>query len=208
LKPRLYKQNPISEGLKSGRFKLRLALFDSVRRGGLCFFRCGFNRRLDMRKNMKFLDLTVALLILLISACPLLADSTNPIAQNLEVDEPFCYMKTADGKIVDLGRLCEKPPASETSQTCITGANMAAKVSIAQANYDGIFLSGQVINQGCKTIKNIKVNYEVLDELGNLIDNGFIYTQPVTLAPGQSAAFRGAVVAGAKVQATHADAQE
>ncbi|MDP8934984.1 MAG: hypothetical protein M3N42_12805 [Cyanobacteriota bacterium] len=47
-----------------------------------------------------------------------------------------------------------------------------------------------------------------MDESGNLIDNGFIYAQPVTLAPGQSAAFRGAVVEGAKVQATHADAQE
>ncbi|MEO6863609.1 MAG: FxLYD domain-containing protein [Microcoleus sp.] len=144
----------------------------------------------------------------MISACPLLADSTNPIAQNLEVDEPFCYMKTADGKIVDLGRLCQKQPTSGTSQTCISGTNMAAKVSIAQANYDGNFFSGKVVNQGCKTIKNVKVNYEVLDELGDLIDNGFIYTQPVTLAPGESATFRGAVVAGAKVQATYADAQE
>jgi len=157
---------------------------------------------------MKFLDLTVALLILLISACPLLADSTNQIAQNSAVDEPFCYMKTADGKIVDLGKLCQKQPSSGTSQTCISGSNMAAKVSIAQANYDGNFFSGQVINQGCKTIKNVKVNYEVLDELGDLIDNGFIYTQPVTLAPGESATFRGAVVAGAQVLATYADALE
>ncbi|MEG4285800.1 FxLYD domain-containing protein [Microcoleus sp. A006_D1] len=157
---------------------------------------------------MNFLDLTVALLILLISACPLLADSTNPVAQNSVVDEPFCYMKTPDGKTVDLGKLCEKQPTPGTSQTCISGSNMAAKVSIAQANYDGNFFSGKVLNQGCKTIKNVKVNYQVLDELGDLIDNGFIYTQPVTLAPGQSATFRGAVVAGAKVQATHADAQE
>ncbi len=160
---------------------------------------------------MVCLPLTVALssfLISPISARHLLADSTNTMAQNSPVDEPFCYMKTPDGKTVDLGKLCEKPPASETSQTCISGSNMAAKVSIAEANYDGNFFSGQVMNQGCKTIKNVKVNYEVLDELGDLIDNGFIYTQPVTLAPGQSATFRGAVVAGAKVQATYADALE
>jgi len=164
-----------------------------------------------MRKNMKHLQLTVTLSTLLISsisASHLLANSTNTKIQNSPVDEPFCYMKTADGKIVDLGRLCQKQPSSGTSQTCIPGSSMAAKVSIAQANYDGNFLSGQVINQGCKTIKNVKVNYEVLDELGDLIDNGFIYTQPVTLAPGQSATFRGAVVGGAKVQATYADAQE
>ena len=160
---------------------------------------------------MKLLHLTVVLSSLLISpisARLLLADSTNPIPQNLPVDEPFCYMKTPDGKTVDLGKLCEKPPASGTSQTCIPGANIAGKVSIAAANYDGNFFSGKVLNQGCKIIKNVKVNYEVLDESGNLIDNGFMYTQPVSLAPGESAAFRGAVVAGAKVRATHVEGQE
>ncbi|WP_333125493.1 FxLYD domain-containing protein [Microcoleus sp. Pol11C3] len=143
-----------------------------------------------------------------ISARPVIAYSTNTIAQNSEIDEPFCYMKTPEGKTVDLGKLCEKQPASGTSQTCIPGSNISAKVSIATANYDGNFFSGKVLNQGCKIIKNVKVNYEVLDESGNLIDNGFIFAEPVTLAPGQSAAFRGAVVAGAKVQATHADGQE
>jgi hypothetical protein len=160
---------------------------------------------------MMFLHLTVALSSLLmspISPRPWLANATNMIAQNSPVDEPFCYIKTPDGKTVDLGKLCDKQPVSGTSQTCIPGSNISAKVSIVAANYDGNFFSGQVLNQGCKTIKNVKVNYEVLDESGNLIDNGFIYAEPVTLAPGQSAAFRGAVVAGAKVQATHADAQE
>jgi hypothetical protein len=160
---------------------------------------------------MKFLHLTVALstlLILPIAVRPLLADSTNTIAQNSPIDEPFCYLKTPDGKIVDLGKLCEKQPASGTTQTCIPGSNIAAKVSIAVVNYDGNFFSGKVLNQGCKIIKNVKVNYEVLDESGNLIDNGFIDTQPVTLAPGESATFRGAVVAGARVRATHADGQE
>ncbi|MEG3980330.1 MULTISPECIES: FxLYD domain-containing protein [unclassified Microcoleus] len=160
---------------------------------------------------MIYLHLTVALSILLmvpISASPLLANATNTLAQNLPVDEPFCYMKTPDGKTVDLGKLCEKQPALGTAKTCIPSSNIAAKVSIAATNYDGNFFSGQVLNRGCKTIKNVKVNYEVLDESGNLIDNGFIFAQPVTLAPGQSAAFRGAVVAGAKVVATHADGQE
>ncbi|MEG4839257.1 FxLYD domain-containing protein [Microcoleus sp. B9-D4] len=138
----------------------------------------------------------------------MIAYSTNTIAQNSEIDEPFCYMKTPDGKTVDLGKLCDKQPASGTAQTCIPGSNISAKVSIAAANYEGNFFSGQVLNRGCKTIKNVKVNYEVLDESGNLIDNGFIFAQPVTLAPGQSATFRGEVVAGAQVVATHADAQE
>ncbi|WP_341731432.1 FxLYD domain-containing protein [Microcoleus sp. EPA2] len=161
---------------------------------------------------MKLLHLTVAFSILLtqpLSPKSLLANTANPLTQSLvERDEPFCYMRTTDGKIVDLGKLCENKTPSNISQSCITGSNIAAKVSINNVNYDGKFLSGQIINQGCKIVKNIKVNYEVLDELGNPIDNGFITTQPVTVEPGKSATFRGEVVAGAKVLATHADGQE
>ena len=162
-------------------------------------------------KVMKILHWIVTLSILLtalLSARPLLADTANLLVQNSEIDEPFCYMKTPDGKIVNLGNLCKKKPGSINSQTCIPGSNIAAKVSITNVNYDGIFFSGKIINQGCKIVKNLKVNYEVLDESGNLIDNGFIEAQPVAIEPGKSATFRGSVVAGAKVQATHADGQE
>jgi hypothetical protein len=159
---------------------------------------------------MKSLHLTAVLSILLfepIAPNLLLLEPANLVAQNSVIDEPFCYMQTPDGRTVDLGKLCEKQPATN-SQTCIAGSNISAKVSIASANYDGNFLSGQVINQGCKIIKNVRVNYEVLDAVGNLIDSGFIDVQPAAVAPGKSANFRGPVVAGAQVRATHADGQE
>ncbi len=159
-------------------------------------------------KKLHFILTLSILLTPLIFPNSLLANTANPLAQNLEIDEPFCYMRTTDGKTVDLGKLCENKTPSRTSQSCISGSNIAAKVSITKVNYDGNFLSGQIINQGCKIVKNVKVNYEVLDELGNPIDNGFITTQPVTVEPGKSATFRGEVVAGAKVLATHADGQE
>ncbi len=160
-----------------------------------------------MRK-LNFILTTSILLTPLIFPKFLLANTANPLTQNSEIDEPFCYMRTTDGKTVDLGKLCENKTPSRTSQSCISGSNIAAKVSINNVNYDGKFLSGQIINQGCKLVKNIKVNYEVLDELGNPIDNGFITTQPVAVEPGKSATFRGEVVAGAKVRATHADGED
>lgn len=144
----------------------------------------------------------------LISGKYLLAIPPLNTVPETDVNEPFCYMKTTDGKILDLGKLCENKTPSTIFHSCITGSNIAAKVSINNVNYDGQFLSGQIINKGCKIVKNIKVNYEVLDELGNPIDNGFITTQPVTVEPGKSATFRGEVVAGAKILATHADGQE
>ncbi len=160
---------------------------------------------------MKILHFILTLPILLtslISAKSLLANTANLLTQNPEIDEPFCYMRTTDGKTVDLGKLCENKTPLRTSQSCIAGANIAAKLSINNVNYDGIFLSGNIINKGCKIVNNLKVNYQVLDDSGNLIDNGFIYTQPVRVEPGKSATFRGEVVAGAKVLATHADGQE
>ncbi|OCR01224.1 hypothetical protein BCD67_17475 [Oscillatoriales cyanobacterium USR001] len=136
---------------------------------------------------------------------PLFAN--NIAIENSEIDLPLCYMQTPDGKTINLVNMCGSQNNSTTPKICTPNSN-DAKLSIANYNYDGNFLTGNVINSTCKTVKYIKVNYEVLDESGNLIDNGFIYAQPVNVEPGKSASFRGAVVSGAKVQATHLDWQE
>jgi len=156
-------------------------------------------------KNLPGIIALSILLAMLTSAKSLLANTPTPLAQNREIDEPFCYMKTPDGKTVDLGKLCEQKPASRTSPSCISGSNIAKSVLIANVNYEGNFLSGKIVNQSCKVVQNIKVNYEVLDESDNLIDNGFISVQPVAVEPGKSAIFRGEVISGAKVVATHLD---
>ena len=158
---------------------------------------------------MKLLPLTkfISSLLILVSSSlafskPLLADT--PAVENSEIDVPLCYMQTTDGRTLNLVNMCGQETAPSTPKAC-TASSDNAKISIANSSYDGNFLIGQILNQTCKTVKYIKVNYEVLDELGNIIDNGFIYAQPVNVEPGQSASFRGAVVSGAKVQATHLD---
>jgi hypothetical protein len=133
---------------------------------------------------------------------------TNNIADKSELDVPLCYLQTPDGKTVDLVNMCGKNNSDSSPPKVCNANSNNAKVSIANYNYDGSFLTGQILNQTCKTVKYIKVNYEVLDQSGNLIDNGFIYAQPVKVEPGQLASFRGAVASGAKVQATHLDWQD
>jgi hypothetical protein len=158
---------------------------------------------------MKLLHFTKVLTSLLISLAssiafttPLLADT--PTVENSEIDVPLCYMQTADGRRLNLVNMCGQETKPSTPQACNANSDNA-KVSIANSTYDGNFLIGQILNQTCKTVKYVKVNYEVLDELGNIIDNGFIYAQPVNVEPGKLASFRGAVVSGAKVNATHLD---
>ncbi|HLO51783.1 MAG TPA: FxLYD domain-containing protein [Kamptonema sp.] len=154
----------------------------------------------------KFLSAFLTLLASSIAfSDPLLADT--PAVENPDVDVPLCYMQTPDGRTVNLVNMCGQETIPNTTKGCAAGAN-AAKVSIANYSYDGNFLTGKVLNQTCQNVKYIKVNYEVLDESGSIIDNGFIYAQPVNVGPGQSASFRGAVVSGAKVQATHLDWSE
>jgi ABC-type ATPase with predicted acetyltransferase domain len=172
-----------------------------------------FTANTTLKTEMKTLDLPQILASLLISFTsgiafinPLFAN--NVAMENSELDVPLCYMQTPDGKTVDLVNMCGQKNNDANSPTvCNTNSNNA-KVSIANYNYDGNLLRGNVINSTCKTVKYIKVNYEVLDQSGNLIDNGFIYAQPVNVEPGQSASFRGAVASGAKVQATHLDWQD
>lgn len=153
-------------------------------------------------------NLSIFLLSLLSNislSAPLLANNITPES---ELDVPLCYMQTPDGKTVNLVNLCGQSDSNSTTPKVCNANSNNAKVVIANSNYDGNFLIGTVINQTCKTVKYIKVNYEVLDRSGNLIDNGFIYAQPVNVEPGQSASFRGAVTSGAKVQATHLDWQD
>ncbi|HIK27388.1 MAG: FxLYD domain-containing protein [Oscillatoriaceae bacterium SKW80] len=136
------------------------------------------------------------------------AESNTPEIPNWEIDVPLCYMQAPDGRRINLDKLCgqQRSPANAVKQC--TDKITAADLPLANVNYSGDFLSGQVKNNTCKTVKYLKVNYQVLDEMGNIIDNGFIYAQPSTVPPGESASFRGQVARGAKVEATHVDWSE
>lgn len=128
------------------------------------------------------------------------------LAQSSELDNPICYMKTAEGKTINLVNLCgDREAINETEKvTCKSEAEAikAREIPISNVNYDGIFLTGKVANQSCQTVKLIKVNYQVLDDAGNIIDNGYIYAEPPTVEPGKVASFKGTVSPGAKVETT------
>lgn len=130
----------------------------------------------------------------------LLANPTYPVLPNSELDAPFCYMEMGDGRRVDLRTLC-RPKLEETNQ-CLSGA---AGMPVSNVKYDGNSLTGQVTNQTCKTVQFVKVNYQVLDEQGNEIDNGYINTKPAKISQGQTASFGGAIAPGARVKVTHVD---
>ncbi|NEO55000.1 MAG: hypothetical protein F6K54_19125 [Okeania sp. SIO3B5] len=130
----------------------------------------------------------------------------NIFAQNSEFDNPICYMETTEGKIINLVNLCGDREAIDEGKkvSCKSESEKvkATEIPISNVNYDGDFLTGKVANQSCKTVKQIKVNYQVLDDAGNIIDNGFIYAEPSTVEPGKVASFKGNVSPGAKVETT------
>lgn len=135
---------------------------------------------------------------------PLLAKANYPVVPSSDLDVPVCYMDTADGRRLDMGALCESEPDSKPARNCRANLGSAA-MEIRQVNYKGNVLTGRVTNQSCETIENIRVNYRVMDEEGNQIDNGFIYAKPSKVAPGETADFRGTIASGADVEVTHAD---
>jgi hypothetical protein len=122
-------------------------------------------------------------------------------------DVPICYMETTGGQRLNLSYLCGKVSSPSTPKvSCNQTSNQ--KVTIKNVNYDGNVFEGTVTNQGCKPVKYVKVNYEVLDEAGTLVDNGYLYAEPTTLEPGMSASFRANITGGTKVNATHVDWKE
>ncbi|NEQ40666.1 MAG: hypothetical protein F6K40_32355 [Okeania sp. SIO3I5] len=132
------------------------------------------------------------------------SNMVNLLAQKSELDNPICYMETPEGKIINLVNLCGDSEAIDETQkiACKSEEVKATEIPITNVNYDGNFLTGKVANKSCKTVKSIKVNYQVLDDGGNIIDNGYIYAQPATVEPGKVASFKGNVSPGAKVETT------
>jgi hypothetical protein len=77
---------------------------------------------------------------------------------------------------------------------------------VQDAYYSNGLLSGQLTNNTGQPIKNVKVNYEILDAEGNIIDGGFVAANVPPIAPGESMSFRGAMLAeGSKVRVTFAE---
>ena len=125
----------------------------------------------------------------------------------------LCYAKLPSGQVVNLAMLCQQSP--NLSETIAPGEVEFAmtsntQVSIKEAQYVAGRLSGQVTNNTNKPVRNIKVNYEVLDSEGNVVDGGFIQTGIGTISPGDSTTFNGtaseaAMVSGSKVRVTFAE---
>ncbi|MDY7007547.1 MAG: FxLYD domain-containing protein [Cyanobacteriota bacterium] len=135
----------------------------------------------------------------------------NIFAQKSEFDNPICYMETTEGKIINLVNLCGDRDINEAKKVSCKSESEKVKpteIPISNVNYDGNFLTGKVANESCQTVKQIKVNYQVLDDTGNIIDNGFIYAEPSTVEPGKVASFKGNVTPGAKVETTFVEWSE
>lgn len=130
-----------------------------------------------------------------------LAEIRYPEVSSPEIYTPLCHLQMSDGRTFNLEALCEEAPETTTDSPAPSDA-IAPTLEIRNFSYDGNSIGGQVINNTNEPVRQIRVNYEVLDEGGNPIDNGFIYADPAIVPPGNVATFRGAVSPGANVQPT------
>jgi hypothetical protein len=163
----------------------------------------------EMQKNRGKMPKILPVLILnfsfllseVVFAPSLRANPTSPIELNSEVEVPVCYMETDDGRRLDLRNLCS-PPSEEVTRSCTSDST---GMPVTNVRYEGNSLRGQVTNRTCKTVTLIRVNYEVLDQQGKPIDNGFFSTQPSTITHGKTASFGGAIVPGYQINITYVE---
>lgn len=93
-----------------------------------------------------------------------------------------CYMQTADGRTVNLGSLC--------------GTQLQPQIVISDLTSDGDILTGRVVNKTGEIVRSTRVNYVALSSNSKVLKDGFTYTEPSTLKPGQSASFKISVDVG------------
>lgn len=99
------------------------------------------------------------------------------------VDTPFCYMRTARQKIVDLNRLCNR-------------ATQPIKPQITVLEFQRLDdrIVGRVRNDTGVPVRYAIVNYSVATQLSPTNEvRGFVYVTPEALKPGQEGSFAGAL---------------
>jgi hypothetical protein len=69
-------------------------------------------------------------------------------------------------------------------------------------------MKGLIVNNIGKPVYNARVNYEVIDENGNVIDKGAIYADQPMLSSGQTNTFEAYMPSGAKVRTTSVEWDE
>ncbi len=99
-----------------------------------------------------------------------------PTASTPEKDHLVCYMRTTDGRTLNLARLCTR--SAPRSQVVISSVVRRDSMVI-----------GSVANQTGREVQNVKVNYEILDAQGRVIERDAALTEPQSLRPGQTAIF-------------------
>ena len=85
---------------------------------------------------LRYFYFTTALSTVLISwlpevglTSPLLIGNQYPVVQNSEQDTPVCYLKTEDGRILDLGKLCKKTPQDSNNSSSPQDFNTSSSSS-------------------------------------------------------------------------------
>lgn len=76
------------------------------------------------------------------------AGSKYPVLPNSDTDNLFCYMRTADGRVLDLSNLCRKPlERLVLSCPTITDPQVRARINQLCGNDNGCLASA-----GCKQL--------------------------------------------------------
>lgn len=135
-----------------------------------------------MFKTLTLKSVLVTASIILIgntaSTQPRPLNSKYPVVLKLDTEEPVCYMQTVDGATLNLSRLCETKHKSQS------------EIVISHVGYEDDLFVGIVVNKSNKFVYQARVNMEMIDENGRVIERGTVSTEPPNLSPGQTAMFQ------------------
>jgi hypothetical protein len=123
-----------------------------------------------------------------------------PTVPQSTINELLCYMQTGDGRVLNLDRLCGSQPNGQSQLQALP--QLSQDLIISELRNDNGRIVGRVVNQTGQVTDLVRVNYEVVDANGGMVENTTTYTQPPTLEPGQSATFQIMPPSGATARMT------
>lgn len=108
-----------------------------------------------------------------------------PAAPSSQADQLVCYMETSDGRTLNLNSLCISHP----------------QVEIGNVFSNNGYAIGNVVNRTNSTVRNVQVNYEVLDVRNRVVGRSSTAANPETLMPGETAVFEANTINGGQFRA-------
>lgn len=116
------------------------------------------------------------------------------IQKNTSVDEIVALNPTIQPQLLQIGQLIQLPPPATPIRQTVLGTPIPVEAAVKAVHLyrtpvGGLWVIGEVVNEGAHPVENVQVEAALLDEAGNVVVTVTAWVTPAVILPGARAPF-------------------